>query len=68
MDKKNDCDLRLKKEETAGAKDQCLFICRALVSEAFHVESAETGAIKNQNFERIRRTSCLISLITFRRA
>jgi hypothetical protein len=37
-------------EEAAGAKDECQFICRALFSETFHVELAETGATKNQNF------------------
>jgi hypothetical protein len=59
--------LPLKKEETVGTKDECQFICRALFSETFHVEPVETGAIKNQNFEGMRRTSCLISRITFRR-
>jgi hypothetical protein len=27
-----------KKEEAAGAKDECQFICRALFSETFHIE------------------------------
>ena len=36
--------LPLKKEEAAGAKDECQFICRALFSETFHVGLAETGA------------------------